>query len=419
MSRLLCILAFAFCSLASVSASAQTFIENDGFVVMDVESAPATGNWRLERSIGGFKGRGYYVWRGDNLFGASGAGQSTLRYRFRINRPGNYELSWRSRIAEGNNRTESNDSWVRFPTGRNVPGEQALNGWTKAYMNVIGEWSWNARTVDNAGRKIRQFFNAGEHVLEVSGRSRGHAIDRIALFHYNTNSFSRDRFERLALSATAGARPAAPAPEPTPAPAPAPAPAPTPAPVPAAPPAPAPSPVASGLSEPANLRASVYSSTALELFWDRTTETGVSFDVFRDGSYVDTTDGVSYFFGSLNTLEQNTLSVLASSVSGERSAAATVVVGGAGATSAPAGTASLQAPTNLTGSRYSDTAAELFWDRAPGIVSSDVLRDGVIIGNTPGNSFYDDTRSPGSSYTYTVISTDDSGAMSEQAATDL
>jgi len=65
-------------------------------------------------------------------------------------------------------------------------------------MNVIGEWSWNARTVDNAGRKIRQFFNAGEHVLEVSGRSRGHAIDRIALFHYNTNSFSRDRFERLA-----------------------------------------------------------------------------------------------------------------------------------------------------------------------------------------------------------------------------
>jgi|GEM_PF-2067096 len=267
-------------------------------------------------------------------------------------------------------------------------------------MNVIGEWSWNARTVDNAGRKIRQFFNAGEHVLEVSGRSRGHAIDRIALFHYNTNSFSRDRFERLALSATAGARPATPAPEPTPAPAPAPeptpapapapeptpapAPAPAPTPAPAAPPAPAPSPVASGLSEPANLRASVYSSTALELFWDRTTEIGVSFDVFRDGSYVDTTDGVSYFFGSLNTLEQNTLSVLASSVSGERSAAATVVVGGAGATSAPAGTASLQAP-----------------------------------GNTPGNSFYDDTRSPGSSYTYTVISTDDSGATSEQAATDL
>ncbi len=416
MYRMLFCLAIASSALGSGITSAQTFVESDGFVVMDVESTPATGGWRRERSIGGFKGSAYYVWRGENRFGVSGAGQGTLRYRFRIARSGNYELSWRSRIAEGNSRTEANDSWVRFPTGRNVAGEQPLNGWTKVYMNVINDWSWNARTVDNAGRRVRQFFTAGEHVMEISGRSRGHAIDRIALYHYASNSFSADRFERLAQSATAGSQPVGPISEPQPAPEPEPTRVAPPAPAPAA--TPAPVPVANTLSAPANLRASVYSSSALELFWDRTSETGASYDVLRDGSYVDTTDGVSYFFGSVNTLAANTFSVVAVSASGERSAPASVRAGGTSSSSAPIAGAP-QAPSNLMGSRYSDTAAELFWDRAPGIVSSDVLRDGVYIGSTPGNSFYDDTRSPGSSYTYTVIATDSSGATSEQRSTDL
>ena len=156
----------------------------------------------------------------------STAGRGTLTYRFRIEEAGNYELIWRSRIGIGTNPTEHNDSWVRFPTGQNVAGEQAINGWVKVFMNRINSWYWRAVTVDFVGRPIRQFFPAGEHTIQISGRSRGHAIDRIALFAYEDVRFSESLFDSLPQSPMSGGSspapvPAAPEPEPAPAPAPA------------------------------------------------------------------------------------------------------------------------------------------------------------------------------------------------------
>jgi len=195
---------------------AATAIESGGIVVIEAESVSARGDWSRERSISGAKGGAYLRWTGPDLFNKRLAGRDTLTYRFRVLTAGNYELRWRSYIAHGSNSTESNDSWVRFPSGRNIGGQHALDGWTKVYQNSLGRWSWTSKTVDHVGKPIRQYFSKGTHTIEVSGRSFGHAIDRITLYRYQDVTFSESVFNALSGSNTPPSPPPAPAPEPAP-----------------------------------------------------------------------------------------------------------------------------------------------------------------------------------------------------------
>jgi len=188
-------------SISTAIADENILLENNGFVVFEAETIAARGDWLSTNRISGHTGTGYYLWTGETALNVKKAGRDTLVYNFRITDPGNYELRWRSRIAQGNNRTEHNDSWVRFATGNNVQGEQGLNGWTKAYQNKLNVWSWQTSTVDNVGKPIRQFFAAGDHTIEISGRSNGHAIDRIVLFKYDDHEFDDESFTNAALSA--------------------------------------------------------------------------------------------------------------------------------------------------------------------------------------------------------------------------
>jgi len=422
-----------FASLASVTAVADTraAVESGGLVVMEVESVPAAGDWRKETRINGYKGSGYYVWEGPNLFGVNSAGRGVLQYRFRINRAGNYQLRWRSRITEGNNPTEANDSWVRFPTGRNVNGEQPINTWTKVYMNGLNKWSWASATVDGVGRPIRQYFSAGDHVMEISGRSTGHAIDQIVLYHYPSVSYSSAKFEQLTPSNNTGVDPSpapapapAPEPEPEPTPEPEPEPAPEPAPAPEPEPAPEPTPVveapAPAVVDPSVLQveglyADVYSASALELFWDRQEAIDVSYRVAVDGDARDTTNGTSYFIDGLEEGRQYEFSVTTLSAAGTESAPVLVTATpGSPATSSSV----IESPQNVSLVVYSVTAAELFWDRPASnanIVGTDVYRDGSFLTTVPGNSFFDDTRQAGQDYEYTLIAVSGSGAESSPA----
>ena len=439
--------------------------ESGGLVVMEVESVSPAGDWTRRTGIRGFTGSSYYEWEGANAFGLASAGRGVLTYRFRINRAGNYQLRWRSRIAEGNNPTEANDSWVRFPTGRNVAGEQPINTWTKVYSNGLNQWSWGSVTVDHVGRPIRQFFRAGDHTMQISGRSRGHALDRIVLYHYPSVSFSAARFEQLPVSSEVTGSSSRPEPEPvvtpatvvepTPAPTPVPVVVPEPTPVPVAAPEPVeeptpepapvtvvapvqveePEPAPVAVAEPApvlveepvvgesvmsveGLHADVYSTSALELFWNRQSEQGVSYRIAVDGESRDVISGTSYYLDGLNEGRQYSFSVTVITGSGAESEAVTVQA----TPSAPVAVLSGQGPQppqNASLVRYSSTAAELFWDRAltvEGIVGTDVYRDGNYLTTVPGNSFFDDARSPEQDYEYTLIAVDGAGGRSEPAA---
>ncbi len=179
----------------SIARSAD-FTESGGVVFFEAESAVhnapggAVTDWSVRDELPNFSGGSYIEWTGPDFFDSSNAGQGLLTYSFEIINAGNYELRWRTRIAKGDSNTESNDSWVRFPSGVNIVGEQPMFGWTKVFMGHFGAWFWDAKMVDHTGANVRQYFSAGTHTMEVSGRSYGHAIDKIALYKVDELSLS-------------------------------------------------------------------------------------------------------------------------------------------------------------------------------------------------------------------------------------
>jgi len=177
------------------AVAADPYVESDGFVYFEAEDAQFGGDWISGTAFDHYSGDGYIEWTGPDLFNPAGAGRDTISYQFEIATAGNYELRWRTRIAKGDSNTESNDSYVRFPTGVNIAGEEPLFGWQKIFMGHHGAWFWDAKINDHVGANVRQFFSEGIHVMEVSGRSNGHAIDKIALYRYESLDLSPNDFD--------------------------------------------------------------------------------------------------------------------------------------------------------------------------------------------------------------------------------
>ena len=177
-----------------------TYLEKDGIILFESEDGSADTGWQLQTELDDYHGSGYLVWTGPDSFPLSSAGKGNITYHFRIETAGNYQLLLRSRINSGESNTESNDSWVRLSTGSDVPEEEPLDGWTKLFMNTLGEWTWSSKTVDHVGRPLRQYFAQGDHTIEISGRSIGHAIDRIALFNYEEVAYNSNLVNDWELS---------------------------------------------------------------------------------------------------------------------------------------------------------------------------------------------------------------------------
>ncbi|MEM6524989.1 MAG: hypothetical protein AAGF85_12450 [Bacteroidota bacterium] len=178
------------------------FSEENGFVLVEFEDADFEGEWVLVGDLSNSTGRGYMLWEGDNFFGQPGNGLAT--YRINISTPGIYRFIWRSAVKEGDNGTEANDSWLRFADADDFYGEKSdgsivypkgtgkmpnpegasSDGWFKVYRSGNDlDFKWQARTSDNDAHPIFvQFNDAGTYTMEISGRSKGHAIDKFLLF---------------------------------------------------------------------------------------------------------------------------------------------------------------------------------------------------------------------------------------------
>lgn len=177
----------------------KVYVEKDGIVKVDFESLESFNGWNSVASVSGFEGEGYIVWTGSQYFGAPGTG--ILKYSIKITNPGIYRFIWRSRITNGNDGTEHNDSWLRFSdaadfygkkgdhlvypggTGKTPrPNGSSKEGWFKIYMNGAGSWKWASNTSDNDGHGIYVKFDiAGVYTMEISVRSSFHALDRFVL----------------------------------------------------------------------------------------------------------------------------------------------------------------------------------------------------------------------------------------------
>jgi hypothetical protein len=162
--------AFAATLLCAPSVHAQGFCEQDGLIVMEIESAPPGTGWLFENSSSGYTGTGYYRWDGGDQFNNPGLG--IMSYTFTVANPGTYNFRIRNKHTDPD-ATMENDCWTRLDGG----------GWDKSYSQVNNVWTWSTR-FDLPGSDVDASYvlSAGTHTFEISGRSQNFRIDRMHFY---------------------------------------------------------------------------------------------------------------------------------------------------------------------------------------------------------------------------------------------
>ena len=180
----------------------------------------------------------------------------------------------------------------------------------------------------------------------------------------------------------------------------------------------------------------VYSRTAAEVFWTRPASSRTT-EIYRNGQQIGTSPGNSYYDSGRERNASYSYELVALDAQGGEVGRAVV---GAPSSTDPSVTepsvtdpsvtdpsvtdptaeipAAPEPPSSATGNLadlnlivYSRTAAELFWSKADAGVTTRVFRDDTLLGNTPGNSFYDGNRQRATQYRYTLETLDDAGRV--------
>jgi hypothetical protein len=183
------------------ASSSNTFLEEDGLIVIEAESTqsnlgrPGSG-WLEQSDLPNFTGESYLRFDGNTP--VNGPPTQPLEYKFRVQESGLYNLHIHAArdTTNGQPRDQSNDAFVRVegdfdqgpgPTssdGDNAP-LSALQTDTKFFGGAPDRFAWAAGArLDLGGHENKREavydFKAGEeYTLVVSGRSRFFNIDRI------------------------------------------------------------------------------------------------------------------------------------------------------------------------------------------------------------------------------------------------
>ncbi len=215
------------------------FIEENGLVVIEAESADVTGTgWSLEERNGATG----IVAGNNHLNNRNG---SKLSYDIQFNTPGIYRVQWRSDFS-GSNQTDENDSWmkfvndedtwffgqgcfncgetfmannldgaqktIRFPKGSNritettTPNGSGGQGWFKIYRTGSAGWNWKTYTSDSQSYSIYlRIVTPGVRTLQIGERSKGHLIDKIAIYKVDGPNYTDSELTALPQSIREGA----------------------------------------------------------------------------------------------------------------------------------------------------------------------------------------------------------------------
>ncbi len=210
-------LTIALLLLPTLNQAQNQYCEQNGLVVVEVESEATVSNWSAHTTVPtpnsqlsppSFTGTGFYMWKencgvpASNWSGCGGAdggnAANAITYRIQINNPGRYRFqlrSWQPNIAYDPAHaanTENNDVFVRFQDGAPIRkkgaagAETALGNtaFTKVYQNVLNNWTWNTSTVDNNPHEFYlDVATPGIYRIQLAGRSKLFAIDRFTLWH--------------------------------------------------------------------------------------------------------------------------------------------------------------------------------------------------------------------------------------------
>jgi hypothetical protein len=188
--------------------SCDFFEEENGLLVVELESLPLTGSWEVAHHIDGYTGNGYIQWTGNQFFNQTGNGAIT--FQIKINTPGTYSFNWRVAVGNGEDGTLHNDTWLKIngdnfyakqggvhTTSRLKPKPQcnndptygcpngsSSNGFFKVFGGQVGTFQWKAKTSDHDAHDIAaRFDTVGVYSIEINARSSFQAIDRLILWH--------------------------------------------------------------------------------------------------------------------------------------------------------------------------------------------------------------------------------------------
>lgn len=171
------------------------FVEQNGLVIMEVESAPVSDDWTFRTDLTGYTGTGYYEWKYDNPNNViDSAGGGILTYPIQITQTGVYRFLYRTAAPHP---TEHNDAFIRFRDNeveaRTEGGDVIDLGqdtWFKVYQGRGNdEWNYAAHTEDGPHQVYALIDTPGTYRLEVSGRSTLFKMDRMSLYHFDTVSY--------------------------------------------------------------------------------------------------------------------------------------------------------------------------------------------------------------------------------------
>lgn len=151
-------------------AQCNTYQEQGGLVVFEVESTPAVEFWTAETDLAGYSGDAYYTWRGPEHFAVPGA--AILTYQIDVTTPGLYYFRLHNR-HDFPDPSQQNDVYAQLDGA----------GWIKTFSSQRGVWTWATAFDHHTFQGNAEYYlSAGAHTLQISARSYGFSIDRIALY---------------------------------------------------------------------------------------------------------------------------------------------------------------------------------------------------------------------------------------------
>jgi len=195
--------------------TASKYVQTEPTILMEVETIPIIEGWGYAADALKHSGLGYLEWKTEGQ--GINPGKGLLKYTFEITEAGNYQFLLRSKIKDPTNRMETpdpdgNDIWVKFNGGNDVYKQKKLgNDWNK--IMILGHpegWTWN--TNGDGGKThpitpVCRYFEKGTYSVELSGRSQGHAIDKIALIKFDkkpATDFENTDFEGITKNKESG-----------------------------------------------------------------------------------------------------------------------------------------------------------------------------------------------------------------------
>jgi len=171
-------------------------------------------------------------------------------------------------------------------------------------------------------------------------------------------------------------------------------------------------------STPQNLAATAVGPNQVNLSWSGSSDNiGVTgYRIFRNGTQVGTTNGLSFQDVGLNPNTTYSYTVAAYDAAGNTSPQS---ASASATTPAPADVTAPSTPLNLSAFAVGPTQVNVSWSASTdnvGVAGYRVFRGGVQVGAANGASFQDVGLTPNTSYTYRVAAYDAAGNTSSQSA---